>query len=288
MPLRAGDGDGWHDLLVAPGEMKSASQRLAEDYSATAWEYARLWGPVILPMGLPLLRALPLEACVRILDVGTGVGGFLPQLRDQAGQAFVCGVDRAEGMLRAARHEHRMPVGVMDAEELAFRGEVFDVAVLVFVLFHLPRPWEGLAEVARVLRREGWVGLTTWADDPGLPGQQIWSQELDRHGAGPDPRDPSVRQHGLVDRPEKVSRLLEAAGFGSIELWAERFERRWDYGSLIVVQRACGVPARRLASLSREKRAACVASVRARIRAIPESELVWRPEVLFAVARRSG
>ena len=35
-----------------------------------------------------------------------------------------------------------------------------------------------LAEVKRVLRRRGTVGMTTWAEDPATPAGQIWDEEL--------------------------------------------------------------------------------------------------------------
>ncbi|MGH7474942.1 MAG: class I SAM-dependent methyltransferase [Longimicrobiales bacterium] len=262
---------------------RAVSQRLAEDYSSTAEEYARLWGPVILPMGLPLLAALPLDECRRVIDLGTGVGAVLPHLQAKAPKAQICGVDYAEGMLRIAQGRHSS-LAVMDAQQLAIRSRAFDVAVLMFVLFHCPDPARALAEVRRILQGSGSVGLTTWSHDPGLPGADIWTEELDRCGADPDPRHPSVRQHELVDTPEKVSRLLEGVGFNSIRIWTERFEQRWDHESLVLLQQGCGVARRRLASLAPDAREECAARVREQLREIPIEALVWTPAVLYAVA----
>jgi SAM-dependent methyltransferase len=264
---------------------KSAAHQLAEDYSSTALEYAQLWGPVILPMGLPLLDALPLRDAKRVLDVGTGVGALIPRLRTLVPNAYILGIDFSEGMLRAGRALGHWPLAAMDAGRLALRSESFDAAVLVFMLFHLPDPLPGLLETARVLRNGGSVGLTTWAYEPGLPGATIWTEELDRLGAAPDPRDPSVRQHELMDTPEKVSGLLEAGGFTSIDIWTKRFERRWNRESLLPLQQSCSGSGRRLATLAPAARAKCIARVRRRIAKLPAEELVWTPEVLFAVAR---
>jgi SAM-dependent methyltransferase len=264
---------------------KSAAHRLAEDYSSTAVEYAQRWGPVILPMGLPLLDALPLREAKRILDLGTGVSALIPRLRTLAPNAYILGVDFSEGMLRAGRALGNWPLAAMDAGQLALRSGSFDAAVLVFMLFHLPDPLPSLLETARVLRRGGSVGLTTWACEPGLPGATIWTEELDRLGAAPDPRDPSVRQHELMDTPEKVSGLLEAAGFISINIWTKRFERRWDRQSLLPLQQACSGSGRRLATLEPAARAKCIGRVQQRIAKLLPEEFVWTPEVLFAVAR---
>lgn len=264
---------------------KLAAHRLAEDYSSTAVEYATLWGPVIQPMGLPLLDVLPLRESKRILDLGTGVGALIPRLRTLAPNAYILGVDFSEGMLRAGRALGHWPLSAMDAGQLALRSESFDVAVLVFMLFHLPDSLPGLLETARVLRSGGSVGLTTWAYEPGLPAATIWTEELDLLGAAPDPRDPSVRQHELMDTPAKVSGLLEAAGFTSIDIWTKRFERCWDRESLLPLQQSCSSSGRRLSTLNRRDRARCIARVGRRIADIPAQELVWNPEVLFAVAR---
>lgn len=263
---------------------QDASRRLAEEYSSSAREYALLWGPLILPLILPLLERLPLGDADRVLDVGTGVGGLREHLRQRAQRSRICGVDRALGMLRQATRTGNDALAAMDAGALAFRSGTFDVVTLAFVLFHLPEPLAGLREAARALRPGGSLGLTTWARDPGLPGNDLWAEELDRCGAGPDPRDDAVRRHDLVDEPEKVRRLLGAAGLEPVEIWTLPQERPWDSRSLLPVQQSCGVAGRRLATLPPAEREECIERVRRRLEALPPERLVWRTEVLLAVA----
>lgn len=265
---------------------RSATQRLAEDYTSSAADYATLWGPTILPMALPLLDRLPLDDCRRVLDVGAGVGALMEHLHARLPDAFICGADRSEGMLRVAAARHRHGLAVMDAQALALREAAFDVVTMAFMLFHLPDPSAGLREAARALRRGGAVGLVTWADEQGLPGQQIWSEELDRAGAEPEARDDSVRQFGLLDEPDKVHRLLAAAGLTSSEIWVRRFERAWEAGPLLRLQQRCGMPGRRLKSLPPGERARCVARARERIEAMRPGELTWACAVLYAVAAK--
>lgn len=263
---------------------KSPMQRLAEDYTSTALDYETLWGPSILPMALPLLDRLPFDDAARVLDVGAGVGGLFEHLRRRAPGAYVCGIDRSGGMLRlaAARHGHRF--AVMDAQALGIRSSAFDVVTMVFMLFHLPDPSAGLREAARVLDRGGKIGVVTWADEPGLPGAEIWVEELDRAGAGPDARDESVRQHGLVDDPGKVRALLEPAGFTVDTIWTQPFEREWEPALLLNLQSRCGPQGRRLATLAAAERAATTDRVRPRLEALRSDQLTWRCEILYAVA----
>lgn len=172
--------------------MTDPSRELAADYSLRAAAYARHWAPVINPMALPLLSEMPLARAERILDIGTGPGTLWPIIRAAAPDVPLFGTDASHGMLRTGGEVLRGRVAVMDAQRLGFRPESFDAALLLFVLFHVPDPDSALREILTALRPGGALGLVVWGEDPGLPGRDVWTEELDRVGAAPDPRDPSV------------------------------------------------------------------------------------------------
>jgi SAM-dependent methyltransferase len=260
--------------------------QLAAEYSALADPYSRLWSPVIRPMALPILEMLPLGQAREILDVGAGTGELFADLSRRAPHAQIMGVDRSEGMLQVAQTRGGALLAVMDAQRLAFADAAFDVAVCIFVLFHLPNPLDALRELRRTLRAGAQIGTVTWGDDPGPPGASIWREALDAAGAARDPRDPSVMQHKRMDTGAKVDALLREAGFAEVRTEHRRAEHRFTADSLLTVQLRCGLASRRLPSLATEEQARCRAQVEERLRRLSPEELVYRPEVIFAVARR--
>jgi SAM-dependent methyltransferase len=264
------------------------SQVLAGLYSASAREYADLWAPVLQPTSEQLIEAMGLAGSSTVLDLGTGTGGLLSVLRAAAPEARVIGVDRATGMLREARRrDARAPLAAMDLAQLGIRESVADAALLAFVLFLLPDPAAALAEVRRVLRPGGVMGCTSWGQGYELPGTAIWTRELDRHGAGPDLKPDAAKRDTLMDTTDKLGSLLEAAGLTVSRIWIERPERRWTWPELLELTSRYGATSRRLATLDHAKRGECLARVGAALAALSAEELVYRPEMLLAIAKRA-
>jgi phosphatidylethanolamine/phosphatidyl-N-methylethanolamine N-methyltransferase len=139
------------------------------DKATIAKAYAR-WAPVYdLVFGAVFERGrkASIEAAERvggrILDVGVGTGISLPDYRRSN---RLVGVDYSEPMLRKAqqrvitqRLDHVEGLAVMDAQHLAFRDGVFDVAVAQYVITAVPDPEGTLDELARVVRPGGEIIL---------------------------------------------------------------------------------------------------------------------------------
>lgn len=264
-----------------------ASRRLAAEYSSTAAAYAHHWAPVIHPMALGLLAALPLASARRVLDLGCGTGALFADLSSRSPGAHLIGADRAEGMLRLAATSSACSVLVTDAEDIGLQDQSIDVAVLAFSLFHIPDPVAALSEVWRVLRVHGVIGIVAWGQDPGLPGAAIWVEELDACGASADPRDALVMGQARMNTPERLASLFRAVDWGVPDVWRQQFTHRWTAGALLALQTSCGMPSRRLATLAAAARTDCVRRARDRFATLANDELIYRTEVLYAVARRS-
>ncbi len=256
---------------------------LANRYSQRAQAYDGLWSPVIRPVGERLIARLPLTAeTSHVIDVGTGAGALLPAIKLAAPSAVVVGIDRSQGMLRLAKERHSCPLALMDVQRLALPANRFEVAIVAFVLFHLPSPEQCLAEVNRVLQPGGSLGTITWGPETEPPASAIWDDELQAAGARVI-QLPAVDNRACCDSTQKMTTLLEQAGFVSIKVWTESIEHRWrpedhfDY-QLRMNSRL------RLQSLDVQDRESCINRVRDRLSGADREQYVYRGEVFMATA----
>jgi SAM-dependent methyltransferase len=136
-------------------------------YDSVAETYQRVAVPWFTPMACDLVAAVGMAPGHIVLDVGTGTGLTAGLARAAVGlDGVVVGVDPSTGMLRLARAHHRIVALSGMAPGLPFAGGRFDAVVANLVLSHLPNLAEGLADMVRVLRPAGRLGVTAWGPDP--------------------------------------------------------------------------------------------------------------------------
>ena len=103
----------------------------------------------------------------RFLDIATGTGWAARRLGARG--ANVTGIDIGEGVIEAAKHlAPGIDFRIGDAEALEFEDASFDGVTSTYGIMFVARPEVAAAEIARVTRRGGRIGLVTW-----LPGSAV-------------------------------------------------------------------------------------------------------------------
>jgi 2-polyprenyl-3-methyl-5-hydroxy-6-metoxy-1,4-benzoquinol methylase len=91
-----------------------------------------------------------------LLDVGCGEGVLVERWARQLGGGRVVGIDLEEESIQAGwaeRQAANLEYRVMEAENLPFAADEFDLAAAIEVLEHVPDPEHTLSEMARCAER---------------------------------------------------------------------------------------------------------------------------------------
>lgn len=127
--------------------------------------YERYMGKWSRLAGKAFLDWLAPARGLRWLDVGCGNGAFTEMLLEDCAPASVAGIDPSEQQLEYARARPELKSAVFekaDAMALPFNSPAFDAAVMPLVIFFLPDPAKGVAEMARVVAPGGLVTAYAW------------------------------------------------------------------------------------------------------------------------------
>ena len=211
-------------------EGREEKQRIAGIFDRAAGTYDQLGPRFFVRFGTRLAELADVGPGQHVLDVACGRGASLFAAAERVGPlGHVVGVDLAESMVAEIDRESRLrglrniEALVMDGEELAFPDDAFDRVLAGFCLFFFPRWERALAEMLRVLKPGGRLGLSTWGEvDP----DWRWLEELiDSYLADPD--DDSAQADDKVDfteRPDEMRTVVLRAGFARAEVIAEARE----------------------------------------------------------------
>jgi ubiquinone/menaquinone biosynthesis C-methylase UbiE len=188
--------------------------------------YDQAMGQWSLLAGASFLDWVAPDAGWRWLDIGCGSGAFTALLMQHCAPAEAQGVDPSEAQLAYARVRPDARGAVFqpgDAMALPFADNRFDAAVMALVIFFVPDPAKGVAEMARVVRPGGTVAAYAWdMASGGFPFQPIQT-ELRAFGYLP-PMPPSVD----ASRMDAMRELWTRAGLEAVETREITVQRTFD------------------------------------------------------------
>jgi len=127
--------------------------------------YERMMGNWSRRAGTIFLDWLRAPPGLKWIDVGCGNGSFTELIVDQCQPTEVEGIDPSGGQLSFARTRPAARLakfGRGDAMSLPFSADSFDVATMALVIFFVPEPVRGVAEMTRVVRPGGLVAAYAW------------------------------------------------------------------------------------------------------------------------------
>jgi SAM-dependent methyltransferase len=127
--------------------------------------YERMMGVWSRLVGKEFIDWLAPSAGLRWIDVGCGNGAFTELLVERCAPSKIVGVDPSQGQLAFARSRHQAGIAEFrrgDATALPFGDHSFDAAVMALVIFFVPEPAKGLAEMVRVVKPGGTISAYVW------------------------------------------------------------------------------------------------------------------------------
>jgi SAM-dependent methyltransferase len=178
-----------------------------------------------------LLEAAGLGAADRVLDVGCGAGVSTRAAARVATAGHATGIDVSAPLLAEARRRSRA-AGLAnttfvqgDAQVHPFEPRAYDVVISRFGAMFFGDPVAAFANTARALRPGGRLALESWQELARNEWLLLVRRALAAGRSLPEPPSDAPGPFGLSD-PDRVRRILTAAGFEAVELVAVQ-ERVW-------------------------------------------------------------
>ncbi len=221
------------------------------------------------------------------IDVGCGNGAFTELIVDRCAPKEVQGVDPSEGQLAFARGRPAARLAefrIGDAMALPFADNRFEAAVMALVIFFVPDPAKGVAEMARVVAPGGLVGAYAWdVLGGGFPLEPLHA-EMRAMGITPL-RPPSVSAASL----DALRALWTGAGIGGVETREITVERSFtDFEDFWTTVTLAASLAPTIAGLSPDDRERLRTRVRARLPADAAGRITYSARANAVKGRLPG
>ena len=189
-----------------------SADQIRFDDGAAYERYMGLWSQAA---GETFLDWLAPGPGLRWLDVGCGNGAFTERLAGRCTPVSIDGIDPSEGQLAYARTRPALRAARLlqgDAMALPYPDGAFDVAVMPLVIFFVPEPARGVAEMVRVVGPSGMVSAYAWdMVGGGFPYDALHAEMRGMGFAVPTPPSPDA------SRMDAMRMLWEGAGLQGVE-----------------------------------------------------------------------
>lgn len=199
------------------------TSQITFDDGAGYEEYMGVWSRLVADRFLDWLAP---ESGHRWLDVGCGNGAFTALVAERCRPSHVDGLDPSPAQLSFARGRLSRDVATFhqgDAMALPFPDGSFDVAVMPLVIFFVPEPTVGVAEMRRVLGPAGSAAAYAWDMEAGGFPYHVLQAEMRTMGCMV-PQAPSPQ----ASRLDVLQSLWADAGFRDIATQTFIVERTFD------------------------------------------------------------
>lgn len=190
-------------------------------YDTIAEAYHRLAVPMVfLSPAKDILAVLQLEPDSQILDVGAGAGAAaqaIKSIKDFKGKLVE--LDISLEMLKASRSSSDVSKVVGQVPGLPFCDNSFEAVMSSFVLSHVLKYKEAIADMVRVLKPGGKIGIAAWGSEEhdysdmwDKTSESFVSSDLIENIVGE-----FMPSREIFTKPENIRELLKEAGARDIE-----------------------------------------------------------------------
>jgi SAM-dependent methyltransferase len=237
--------------------------------------YERYMGDWSQRVGKAFLDWLSAPAGLKWIDVGCGNGAFTELLVERCAPAQVHGIDPSEAQLAFARKRPAARLAKFDrgdAMSLPFPAQMFGAATMALVIFFVPDPGKGVAEMVRVVHPGGIVAAYAWDILGG--GFTLEPLRIELRSMGIKPVDPPSVE---ASRLEVMQELWAKAGLAAVETRQITVQRTFTHFEEFWSTTLSGAPSLRptLASMSRADVELFKNRVRARLPADPAGRITY-------------
>lgn len=186
-----------------------------EDYSPFKQERGitqRVQSWLRLRQARRIQKTIPLRG--RVLEVGCATGDLLVPLRDMG--VSVAGIEISQHAAEIARRDHNLEVHTGTLFDAPYAPNSFDAVVMRHVIEHFPSACRALKQIARLLKQEGLLFITTPNYD-----------SLDRVMFGEFWHNYEIPRHQLVFSVDTLTGLLQKTGFKLLHVQHSLLPNDW-------------------------------------------------------------